>query len=240
VRVGVRIAAGLRRLRPVAAALALALAASGCSSVGSPFEPTATAPPAATISFDTLDGPPPDVIHRLMRDLGEAAAAHDLAVVSKDNAATYRVRGYLAASGDADGATVAWVWDLYDRNQQRSFRIRGEETVAAGHRRWSAVDDTMSRQIARHSVEQFVSYLSKDADANGQNPATPPRERSWFLSGLDDFRPEASGIFRLFKGPISLTPPAIDDDETDVPLPRERPDAAPLVPDAFVALTEEP
>jgi hypothetical protein len=222
----------------MAAALALALAASGCSTIGPPSEQAVTAPSAATISFDTLDGPPPGIVHKLMRDLGEAASARDLAVVPKENAATYRVRGYLAANGGADDTTVAWVWDLYDRNQQRSFRIRGEETVAAGRGRWSAVDDTVTRRIARRSVEQFVSYLANDASAPG--PAAQPKERSWFLSGLDDFRPEASGIFRLFKGPVSLTPPAIDSDDADIPLPRERPDAAPLVPDAFVALTDEP
>ena len=51
----------------------------------------------------------------------------NLAIVSREGRAVYRVRGYLAAQVAHGRTTIAWVWDVYDRDQQRTLRLSGEE-----------------------------------------------------------------------------------------------------------------
>ena len=45
---------------------------------------------------------------------------------------------------------IAWVWDVYDRNQQRALRLSGEEPAGkAGRDAWAAADDLVLRRIAQ-------------------------------------------------------------------------------------------
>ncbi|MBV8791731.1 MAG: hypothetical protein JO237_06725 [Pseudolabrys sp.] len=157
----------------------------GCMTEGQ-HSLNAAAPRGATIAFESIDGPPPDVFRKLVDDLNDEAQTRRLAVVSREtNDAVYRARGYLAvhvvrtkASKHAKhikpGKTaVSWVWDIYDAEQNRALRISGEEDIGQTKRdgSWDVADDALVRKIARASIDQIAAFLTSPSIAPGGAPA---------------------------------------------------------------------
>ena len=215
----------------IAGALGLALVAAGCVSLG----PSASVADlrGTTIAVESIDGPPPAIVHKFVRDLGEEAAARQLAVVPPGTQAHYRIRGYLASQA---GGGIAWAWDIYDAGQNRALRLRGEERTGA--RSWGADPEAM-RRIARASIEQFVAFLSSSRHATTPAAAAALAGNLSLIAARDDFQPEAAGIFRVFGGGTA-TPAreAGSDPESVVPLPPHRP--APSRPAAANLAFNEP
>ena len=135
-----------------------------------------------------------------------------------------------------------WVWDVYGAGQRRAFRLSGEDKGAPGPNGWAAADEQVLRRIAQTGIEQIALFIATarppSGPATAEAPAPPPRRSSTF-AWLDDWTPEASGIFRIFRrGPqpeitadasADLPPPG------QVPLPRDRPSsgASPAAAFAF-------
>jgi hypothetical protein len=171
----------------------------------------------------------------LVRSLNDEAQSRHLAVISRESPSAYRVRGYLAAKVVKGRTTIAWVWDVFDVNEYRAFRITGEETANGRHRdAWSATDDTMLKRIARTSMEQLAAFLTSPEVA----PSTPisAMEPQLILVGERGPSPEAAGIFRIFHpqaDPIpavsAQAPAGADDNADQVPLPRSRPEPAGVI-----------
>src|SRR5262249_32020482 len=85
-----------RQWRRVLVVAFVAAAASGCVTGTDPgarlLLPDRTALlGGTTVAFESIDGPPPAVFDRLVATLNTEANAHNLAVVSRNEAATYRV-----------------------------------------------------------------------------------------------------------------------------------------------------
>jgi hypothetical protein len=156
---------------------------------------SAAHPRGATVAFESIDGPPSRQFQKLVQSLNEEAQSRRLAVISRDQSSAYRVRGYLAAKVVRDRTTIAWVWDVFDANEQRALRITGEET--AKNRRgdaWGAADDAMLQRIARASMDQLAAFvISPDAVPVAAEPA------SLRAATPADSSPEAAGIYRIFK-----------------------------------------
>jgi hypothetical protein len=193
---------------------ALAAGAGGCSSLPQNGRMTlaSAAGPVSTIAFESIDGPPPEVFRKLVASLNDEAGTRKIAVVSRDSAATYRIRGYVSALVERDKTTFAWVWDVYDTDKRRALRLSGEEPVAAGRRRdvrtaagarsaaaaWIAADDQLVRRMARSGMEQMAGFLNSDDPPLAAAP-TPEPSLATLVSGRDD-SPEGAGIFRLLGG----------------------------------------
>src|SRR6201987_2805564 len=96
-----------------------------------------------TVAFESIDGPPPQVFDRMVGVLDSESKLRSLSVVSREGTAAYRVRSYLSAQVVRGKTVIAWVWDVYDANQQRALRLSGEEPTAAkgGKDPWAAADD---------------------------------------------------------------------------------------------------
>lgn len=195
----------------VLAVAALAASAAGCVSLPSSngrmslvnTSLASAVSPSATLAFESIDGPPPEVFRKLVADLNTEAGTRKIAVVSRDSAATYRVRGYVSALVERDKTTFAWVWDVYDTDKRRALRISGEEPAAAGKRRdaWAAADEQVLRRMARNGMEQMSGFLNSSKPP----PAIAPEPNLITLvSGRDD-TPEGAGIVRL---PSSQEPTA--------------------------------
>jgi hypothetical protein len=190
------------------AVAALAASAAGCSSLPSSngrMSLASAVSPSATVAFESIDGPPPEVFRKLVADLNAEAGTRKIAVVSRDGAATYRVRGYVSALVERDKTTFAWVWDVYDADKRRAMRISGEELAAAGKRRdaWAAADEQVLRRMARNGMDQMSGFLNSSEPA----PAAAPEPNFITLvSGRDD-TPEGAGIVRL---PSSQDQPAAE------------------------------
>ena len=107
------------------------------------------------------------MFNKLVDDLSTEAQSRNLAIASREGAANYRVRGYLAAQVLRGRTHISWVWDVYDGDKLRTLRITGEEAGGrAGGDPWSVADDPMLRKIARTSMDQLAAFLS--------NPGTAP------------------------------------------------------------------
>ena len=190
----------LSRSVGVLAIAALAASAAGCSSLpsdGRASLASATSSGSSTLAFESIDGPPPEVFRKLVANLNDEAGARQIAVVSRDGAATYRVRGYVSALVERGKTTFAWVWDVYDTDKRRTLRIAGEEPAAAGRNgrdAWSAADEQVLRRMARNGMDRIAGFLNSSGAAA---VLAPEPSLVTLVSGRDD-TPEGAGIFRVF------------------------------------------
>jgi hypothetical protein len=183
-----------------------ALALAGCNPDNQGL--SATQPRGATVAFDSLDGLPPGQFQKLVGNLNEEAQSRRLAVISREQTSAYRVRGYLAVKVTKRQTTVAWVWDVFDRNEQRVLRISGEETAKVRNRdAWAAADDAMLRRIAGTSMEQLAAFLTAPEVAPGTAPSLA--EPQVAMAAPAESSPEAAGIFRVSR-PDPIQPSATD------------------------------
>jgi len=151
------------------------LAAAGCSSSGQPVLGVAS-PGPATVAFESIDGPPETVFRKLVLQLDQEASARQVAVVSREQPAQYRIRSYVAAHTQGKRSTIVWVWDIYNVDRQRTMRLAGEVAGAAPERNaWAAADDQAIGRIARDGMDRLVAYLAAP-NAPGDLPGAPPAE----------------------------------------------------------------
>ena len=155
--------------------LAAAVALGGCAGGGGAANSYAMAPSAgsgATVAFESIDGPPPQVFDRMVGVLDSESKLRSLSVVSREGTAAYRVRSYLSAQVVRGKTVIAWVWDVYDANQQRALRLSGEEPTStkAGRDAWAAADDLVLRKIAQAGFSGLSNMINGTPDAPGAVP----------------------------------------------------------------------
>jgi len=155
--------------------LAAATALGGCAGGGGAANSYAMAPSAgsgATVAFESIDGPPPQVFDRMVGVLDSESKLRSLSVVSREGSAAYRVRSYLSAQIVRGRTVIAWVWDVYDANQQRALRLSGEEPTASkgGRDPWGAADDLVLRKIAQAGFSGLSNMINGTPEAPSAAP----------------------------------------------------------------------
>jgi len=193
------ITSGRTRLRAGLAALLLVAACSlgGCAGGGAASGSFAMAGDSPTITFESIDGPPPQVFDRMVSVLDSETKLRSLAVVSRESPAAYRVRSYLSAQTVRGKAVIAWVWDVYDRDQQRALRLAGEEPAGKGGRDalrdpWAAADDLLLRKIAQAGLSGLTSMIQGTPE--DPQPAPGPSKRGPAVASAEVPSPD-SGSF---------------------------------------------
>jgi hypothetical protein len=154
----------------VAGVVAIACGLGGCAGNGSsgPFA-AASAANAPTVAFESIDGPPRQIFERMVSVLDSEAKLRSLSIVSREAAASYRVRSYLSAQVNRGRTMIAWVWDVYDQNQLRALRLSGEEPAGkSGRDAWASADDMVLRKIAQAGLSGLSSMI------NGTQPQDVP------------------------------------------------------------------
>jgi hypothetical protein len=167
------IALCLKTPRAVIAAALLVVAAAlggcaggGATTGGGSFAMATSAGGGATVAFESIDGPPPQVFDRMVSVLDSESKLRNLSLVSREGRAAYRVRGYLSAQVVRGKTVIAWVWDVYDNNQQRALRLSGEEAAGkAGRDAWAAADDLVLRKIAQAGLSGLSGMINGTPDA---------------------------------------------------------------------------
>jgi hypothetical protein len=145
----------------------------GCANAPAPMASVAT-DRGASIAFESIDGPPVAVFQNLVTTISAEAAARQVRVVSRTGVPAYRIRGYLAAIVVGGKSHISWVWDVYDADKRRVFRIAGEEASGrSGANAWAAADDGMVRRIARTSMERLVAFLAAPQAPPAIEPGQP-------------------------------------------------------------------
>jgi hypothetical protein len=163
-------------LRAAAFSSVAALGLAGCSSSALPPGLSNISQRGTTVAFESIDGPPETVFRSLVLRLDQEARAQQVAVVSRESAAQYRIRGYVAAHVQGKRTTISWVWDIYDADRQRALRLAGEEAGPPGRSAWSAADDQVIGRIARDGITRLAAFLGSPPamDATPPAPADEP------------------------------------------------------------------
>jgi hypothetical protein len=174
-RTGLAIARAAIAATLIVAACALGGCANGNTA---PSDSFAMAAPggggAATVAFESIDGPPPQVFDRMVGVLDSESKLRNLSIVSREGGASYRVRSYLSAQVVRGRTMISWVWDVYDSNQQRALRLSGEEPSGkAGRDAWAAADDLLLRKIAQAGLSG-LSNMINGGPADTPSPALAP------------------------------------------------------------------
>jgi ABC-type glycerol-3-phosphate transport system substrate-binding protein len=155
-------------------ALAAALGTAGCatdSRVNSFAQGS-----LATLTVDSVDGPPPQVFERFVEALNAEAQAKAVPIVSREGTATYRVRAYLAAQVSRGRTTIAWTFDVYEAGQQRTLRLTGEEPAGrAGRDAWAMADAQLLRRIAQNGMAGVAQLVNGTLPAEAPAQPAPPR-----------------------------------------------------------------
>lgn len=161
----------------IAVAALVAALASGCvDTVGqAQLQPAAAAkitaregvsPAGATAAVIGVDGAPAAAAARFSAALASAAAARDIALGERAQAA-YLLRFYLSAAPAEAGTTrLAYVFDMFDATHRRTLRLAGE-TQAAGRAGdpWAAADEAALRQLAERGADDMAAALSNTPEA---------------------------------------------------------------------------
>ena len=188
------------RAAVAAVLLTMACGLGGCASGGavSGSFAMASSDGGPTVAFESIDGPPPQVFDRMVSVLDSESKLRNLSIVSREGSASYRVRSYLSAQVSRGGRTViAWVWDVYDRDQQRALRLSGEEPAGkAGRDPWTAADDLVLRKIAQAGLSGLSAMVNGTAPADAPPPAPAPGKRGPEVASAEQPSP-ASGAFRV-------------------------------------------
>jgi hypothetical protein len=172
---------------------AAAGALGGCASGGAPGTSFAMASDGPTVAFESIDGPPPAVFERMVSVLDSESRLRNLSIVSREGSAAYRVRSYLSAQVIRGKTVIAWVWDVYDRDQQRALRLSGQEVGGKPGRDalrnpWGAADDLVLRKIAQAGLSGLTGMINGVPDAP---PAAPAGKRGPAVASAGE--PAAAG-----------------------------------------------
>jgi hypothetical protein len=170
----------------------------GCAGGGAVSGSFAMAPGpgngGATVAFESIDGPPPQVFDRMVGVLDSESKLRNLSIVSREGGASYRVRSYLSAQVVRGKTVIAWVWDVYDNNQQRALRLSGEEPAGkAGRDAWAVADDLLLRKIAQAGLSGLSNMINGTPDA-APAPAPAPGRRGPAVASTEPAVP-AEGAF---------------------------------------------
>jgi hypothetical protein len=159
--------------------LTMACGLGGCASGGAASSfAMADSSSGTTVAFESIDGPPPQIFDRMVNVLDSESKLRNLSIVSREGSASYRVKSYLAAQVSRGRTTIAWVWDVYDRDQQRALRLSGEEPAGkAGRDAWAAADDLVLRKIAQAGLSGLAAMVNGTAPVDAPPPVTTPGRR---------------------------------------------------------------
>ncbi|MBX9648292.1 MAG: hypothetical protein K2X57_14695 [Xanthobacteraceae bacterium] len=188
------------RVMIAAAVLVVSCALGGCAGGGAASGSFAMAPgPGSggpTVAFESIDGPPPPVFDRMVSVLDSESKLRNLSIVSREGGASYRVRSYLSAQVVRGKTLIAWVWDVYDNNQQRALRLSGEEPAGkAGRDAWAAADDLLLRKIAQAGLSGLSNMINGTPDVPAA-PAPAPARHGPAVASVEGSAP-AEGAFAV-------------------------------------------
>jgi hypothetical protein len=194
----------ISHLQALAGVLVAALALAGCSSPGLPSlssgatslapaaspaignlasasklraEPAALVKPASQVklAMAPILGPPPAIAKKIASRIKTELGKRNVRLVS--GKAKYAMRGFVAASGQGAGASLAYVWDVDKGRAKKQLRISGEEKFSApkGRDAWSGVSEKTINSIAVSTASRLAGWLAGKSGAARQSLASRSR-----------------------------------------------------------------
>jgi len=159
----------------LAASVVLAAGLAACQSAPQPPNSISTPTPVPSISgqvdpqegvtlaFEPFTGAPGNIADELSEFIGAEARKQGITLVRRIGAAaTYRVNGYLSATGQPSSGTVFYVFDIVDSSGRRLKRISGTEaTGGASGDPWQSVSSGTLSRIANRSMVEIKAWLNR-------------------------------------------------------------------------------
>jgi hypothetical protein len=144
------------------------------------------------------------VFEEMVGVLDSESKLHNLSIVSREGTAAYRVRTYLAAQVVHGRTMIAWVWDVYDRDQQRALRLSGEVLAGKAGRRdpWSAADEPVLRKIAQAGLNGLSGMVNGALQEAAPPPSPAPAEPGRVVASTEPPSPASGGHGTIALGDI--------------------------------------
>jgi hypothetical protein len=130
-------------------------------------------PYPARVVLTSVEGPPVNQSGKVTQRIESAALAHQVQLI-KGAQAEYFVRMYMATNSSDSGASLTYVWDVFDA--QKRFQRRLEDRIAiAGTNSanlWTQMDEPMLNLLAERCASDLASFLAQTPEARaGQGQA---------------------------------------------------------------------
>lgn len=161
-----RVAAGILLLAGLAACSATPTPPSSIGAATTPVPSIAgqaDETQGVTFAFEPFTGAPGNLADTLSEYIGSEARKQGITLVRRVGAsATYRVNGYLSATGQPSTGTVFYVFDIVDSSGQRVKRISGTEaTGGSSGDPWQSVSAATLSRIANRSMVEIKAWLNR-------------------------------------------------------------------------------
>jgi hypothetical protein len=133
--------------------------------------PAVAVKPAKRVSLamSPIMGPPKAVAGKLSKRIARELKKRNINVIK--GKAKYNMRGYVAASSEAKGGKLAYIWDLNNKAGKRQHRISGEENVSArGGNPWAGISDKTLNRIASKTAKQMAGWIAPPSRGINTNP----------------------------------------------------------------------
>lgn len=165
----------------------VSVAVAGCTTSGQPVLGSTTMGGSGqrTVAFESIDGPPEALFRKLVTQLSQEASTRQIAIVSRESPAQYRIRGYVAAHVQGKKTTITWVWDVYDTDRERAVRLAGEVPGAPSEHAWAAADDAVVTRMARDGMNRLVTFLGSPGPTEFSPPHDEPSPNVAALPGTE-------------------------------------------------------
>jgi hypothetical protein len=163
-----------QRVAKILAGLGLCCALTGCveqvaelkiDDQRAAIRPSGLSPRPAAVALTQIEGAPEAVKASFTQFFGAEAAKRDVALTDSASA-RYLARGYLSAFPSEGGATITYVWDVYDRTNHRAQRLNDEIAIrGSAADPWTLVDEKAVAILAARSAGDIAAFLSNTPEA---------------------------------------------------------------------------
>lgn len=111
-----------------------------------------------SVAFEPVVGLPDTLSAQFAAELASAAVSNGLRVVSRDDkSAAIRAKGYFSAAPEGSGTRITYVWDLFEKDGDRTARFDSNRQITrTADDPWSVVTVDDLRAIAQWTIAEIA------------------------------------------------------------------------------------
>lgn len=135
-----------------------------------------------SLAIVSVEGAPAAISAKFSQALEREARARGLVVVDAA-AARYLARGYLSATLTEDGASIEYVWDVFNAGKRRAWRLSDViEVKGSGPDPWTLAGEAGLTSVAASSADDLAAFLAGTPEAAAVASVAPDQTAAAPLS----------------------------------------------------------